>query len=233
MTTTPNNTCELLVQKTKGHLTAVQGEINLISALLPTAELPDARFVKYTLRRDNPATIAASELLADKGFLHFLVAPDFSQYEHIDTGVRLYYIENEALYHKPVPADVLLLKKIEEIKENVIKTAGEYAKSAAVDGCIVGGKTIVFNGSLRQKIANRLANESAAGHETVTLIFDGIEYTNTVTLYQQMLLQINLRADRNFDNYQRHLKNIKTLDTEAALKTYNYKSGYEAPLVLM
>lgn len=151
------------------------------------------------------------------------IAADIDNYE----ASLLIEDDNKSVrYAKKVIPELTL----QELKDQKIKDAQAYSQSAEVDGCYVAGVLIVFTGSLRNKIASRLSNESAAGNEDVTLYFNGNEYRNKVALFKQMLLQLNLRADKNFDNLQKHIKKINKLTDKESVITYNHKAYYQEPL---
>lgn len=153
------------------------------------------------------------------------IAADIDNY---DATLKIEGEIKTVTYTKKTPPQPTL----EELKAQKIKDAAEYSQSAEVDGCYVGNLLIIFTGSLRSKIANRLSNEEAAGNATVTLYFNGNAFQNKVEVLKQMLLQINLRADKNFDNLQKHIKKINEMTDKDAVKNYNHEAYYQEPLRL-
>lgn len=71
----------------------------------------------------------------------------------------------------------------------------------------------------------------ALGAENITKVWDGQEYTFSVTDWDTMLNQVEVYASECFNQTQRHLAAINALDTVEAVNEYDFTQGYPEKLV--
>jgi hypothetical protein len=72
----------------------------------------------------------------------------------------------------------------------------------------------------------RLQAEQSKGKETTTLWYEGLMFELPVSTAIQMLLAIELYASECYDNTQRHLAMVDTLETKEEIESYDYRVGY-------
>ena len=78
----------------------------------------------------------------------------------------------------------------------------------------------------RSRLLLRFQAETAKGNETTTLWSNGKEYALPLSVAIDMLYELETYASKCYDNTQRHLANINTLETLEDVQNYDYKSGY-------
>ena len=82
----------------------------------------------------------------------------------------------------------------------------------------------------RSRLLLRFQAENAKRNETTTLWSNGKEYTLPLSVAINMLYELETYASKCYDNTQRHLVNINTLETLEDVQNYYYTLGYPEKL---
>lgn len=82
----------------------------------------------------------------------------------------------------------------------------------------------------RSRLLLRFQAETAKGNETTTLWSNGKEFSLPLSVAIDMLYELETYASKCYDNTQRHLANINTLETLEDVQNYDYKMGYPEKL---
>jgi hypothetical protein len=71
----------------------------------------------------------------------------------------------------------------------------------------------------------------ALGAENITKVWDGQEYTFSVTDWDTMLNQVEVYASECFNQTQRHAAAINSLSTIEDVEAYDFRQNYPEKLV--
>lgn len=117
------------------------------------------------------------------------------------------------------------------LKEKLIAEIEAYDTSTAVNSFMLGGRRMWLDKATRVGLANSINIEKAAGKETTTLWFDGIQYEIPVDTALQMLAALELYALDCYNVTQSHIASVRLLDNVETLEAYDYTVGYPEKLV--
>ena len=126
-------------------------------------------------------------------------------------------------YVEPLPTEAECLECAKEAK---IREIEEYDRSDAVNSLKVNGVTIWYD---QEKRLIYMASVDAAIERslpTIKLPLGDQLIPVPVADAKQMLSALQLYAVAAFNNTERHKKAVMALETEAAVKAYDYRTGY-------
>lgn len=116
-------------------------------------------------------------------------------------------------------------------KQNKIKELSEYDSSDAVNSFSVNGVSMWVPADKRAVLRTSIEAYKALGAESITKVWDGQEYTFSTSDWDAMLNQVEVYASECFNQTQRHLTAINSLDTIEAVNEYDFTQGYPEKLV--
>lgn len=110
-----------------------------------------------------------------------------------------------------------------------------YDSSSHVNVFDFHGKNMWLDKATRVGLFLRFESEKRAGKEFTTLWYDGIQYTLPLTgdfSASDVLASIEVYASQCYDNTQRHLAAIESLDNVEDVLSYDYMEGYPSHISL-
>ena len=117
------------------------------------------------------------------------------------------------------------------VREKVIADIEAHDKSNEVNSFTLAGRQMWLDKETRVGLVNSINIEKAAGKETTTLWFDGVQYEIPVDSALQMLAALELYALDCYNVTHSHIASVRLLDDMALLTGYDYTAGYPDKLV--
>ena len=127
----------------------------------------------------------------------------------------------------PTPEELLARAKSAKIAELEAYDASKEVNSFSVDG-----KTMWLDAATRQQLRISLDAMKAAGRETVTKWFDGVEYTYPIEVWYRMLNAVEVYAADALNVTELHRRDLQEIDNLDDLEIYDYTVGYPNKLEL-
>ena len=131
------------------------------------------------------------------------------------------------VYQEPEPSNA---EKLATAKAEKIAQIENYDASTAVEEFIINGASMWLNHEVRQQIKTSVEAYIATGKETVTKIFDGVEYTFPCETWLQMLATLEVYAAEALNATERHKINVDKMTRRKDVEDYNYTEGYPEKL---
>jgi hypothetical protein len=132
-----------------------------------------------------------------------------------------------SVYQEPEPSDA---EKLAAAKAEKLMQIEMYDSSANVEQFIVNGIPMWLGHELRQQIRTSADAYSAMGAETMTKVFEGMEFTFPITTWLEMLNALEVYAAEALNATERHKNNVSAMDNVEDVEDYNYTTGYPAKL---
>lgn len=132
------------------------------------------------------------------------------------------------VYTEPEPSDEV---KLQMAKQEKIMQIDNYDASSNVEQFTINGTPMWLNHEVRQQIKTSVEAYIATGAETVTKIFDGVEYTFPCEMWLQMLAALEVYAAEALNATERHKINVSKMDNIQDVIDYDYTTGYPLKLV--
>lgn len=129
------------------------------------------------------------------------------------------------LIYEPTDEEKLATAKSEKIKQ-----IENYDASSNVEQFTINGTPMWLNHEVRQQIKTSVEAYIATGAETVTKIFDGVEYTFPCEMWLQMLAALEVYAAEALNATERHKNNVNAMDNIQDVIDYDYTTGYPEKL---
>lgn len=101
-----------------------------------------------------------------------------------------------------------------------------YDSSDEVNAFYIQGKKVWLDKATRAGLMLRFQAEEAIGRETTTLWYNGDMYELPLANAIRMLLTIEVYASACYDNTQRHIANINSLQLIEDIENYDYREDY-------
>ena len=138
------------------------------------------------------------------------------------------------VYKAPVPrekseaqkARIALINARYALRNKII----EYDKSNDVNSFKVGEMQLWLDKATRAGLLLRFQAEKAQGLVSTALWYNGVQFPLPVDNAIAMLYAIELYASACYDNTQRHLAAVNSLQTMEEIEQYDYKVGYPEKL---
>ena len=105
-----------------------------------------------------------------------------------------------------------------------------YDSSDDVNAFYMQGKSMWLDKATRAGLMLRLQAEQAIGKTSTTLWYGSQQFELPMEQAFQMLYALEVYASQCYDNTQRHLAAIQSLQTIDELDGYDYRSGYPEKL---
>lgn len=131
--------------------------------------------------------------------------------------------EGWQLYNAPEPSDS---DKLAAAKEEKLIQINIYDASSEVEEFTINGSPMWLGHELRQQIRTSADAYEALGHETMTKVFNGVEFTFTIAVWRQMLNALEVYAAEALNTTERHKNAINNLTSVQDVIDYDYTVGY-------
>ena len=151
-----------------------------------------------------------------------------------ETGVIVNPIEEQLTengwlpYEEPEPSAEELLANA---KAEKIAQIENYDSSSNVEEFTINGAPMWLGHELRQQIRTSADAYEAVGYETMTKVFNGIEFTFPITAWRQMLNALEIYAAEALNTTERHKNAVNAMDNVQDVIDYDYTTGYPLKLV--
>lgn len=119
---------------------------------------------------------------------------------------------------------------LEDVRTNVLSRLEDYDKSEDVNEFRIDGKRIWFDKSTRLGLMMRLDAELENGKMKTSLWYNGEEFSLDINMAKEMLYNVEVYASECYDTTQKHVLNIKSLETKDELENYDFRSNYPEKL---
>lgn len=126
-------------------------------------------------------------------------------------------------YKEPEPTQEELLKRA---KKEKISQLEEYDNSPEINSFIIDGKNMWLSVEERQQIATQISVSEAAGRESMTRWFDGLNYTFSIKSWKEMLVSLEIYAGDSLNVTERHKAIINSLNNINDVESYDFTTGY-------
>lgn len=131
------------------------------------------------------------------------------------------------VYIEPEPTNA---EKLQAAKDEKLMQIENYDASPNVEQFTINGTPMWLNHEVRQQIKTSVEAYIATGAQTVTKIFDGVEYTFPCETWLQMLTALEVYAAEALNATERHKINIQNLTTVKKVRDYDYTINYPEKL---
>lgn len=121
--------------------------------------------------------------------------------------------------------DKLIAAKLEKIAQ-----IENYDSSSSVEEFIINGVPMWLGHELRQQIRTSADAYEALGAETMTKVFNGMEFTFPIAVWKQMLNSLEVYAAEALNTTERHKNAINAMDNIQDVIDYDYTTGYPLKL---
>ena len=130
-------------------------------------------------------------------------------------------------YVEPQPTEEQLLNRAKRLRGYELK---DYDSSREVNEFFIGDTVVWLDKSTRAGLMLRFQAEQAAQRDITTLWYEGQQFTLPLSQAIAMLYAVEVYASACYDNTQRHLANIDSLQSIEDVEAYDYTTGYPAKL---
>lgn len=131
------------------------------------------------------------------------------------------------VYTEPEPTNA---EKLQAAKDEKLMQIENYDASPNVERFTINGTPMWLNHEVRQQIKTSVEAYIATGAQTVTKIFDGVEYTFPCETWLQMLAALEVYAAEALNATERHKINVSKLNNVQDVIDYDYTTGYPLKL---
>ena len=111
-------------------------------------------------------------------------------------------------------------------KEQMIENIFYYDSSDEVNCFYIADQEMWLDKATRVGLKLRFDAEMASGQINTTLWYEGTPFNLELANAVQMLNAIELYASACYDNTQRHIAIVKSMETIDDIKSYDYRTGY-------
>lgn len=132
------------------------------------------------------------------------------------------------VYQEPEPTNA---EKLQAAKDEKLMQIENYDASPNVEQFTINGTPMWLNHEVRQQIKTSVEAYIVTGAQTVTKIFDGVEYTFPCETWLQMLAALEVYAAEALNATERHKINVSKLNNIQDVIDYDYTTGYPTKLV--
>lgn len=129
------------------------------------------------------------------------------------------------LIYEPTNEEKLATAKFEKIQQ-----IDNYDASPNVEEFTINGNPMWLGHELRQQIRTSTEAYEALGYDTMTKVFNGVEFTFSIEQWRQMLNALEVYAAEALNATERHKNNINTMDNIQDVIDYDYTTGYPTKL---
>ena len=134
-------------------------------------------------------------------------------------GVSMEEVYNMKLVVVPEPT-------LEMIKEGVIKNILDYDNSNNVNVFLLGETPIWLDKATRAGLKLRFEAEIVSGKTETSLWYNNTQFPLLLEDAIKMLYAIELYASECYDNTQRHVSIVNSLENAENVNEYDYTTGY-------
>ncbi len=159
------------------------------------------------------------------------IPPDIEQYKDImlfNEVQTAYYLEHptatlrEVLHYAGASYEQLLNEAITK----KLKQISAYDSSNEVNAFYINNQMMWLPKATRASLSFSLTAEEEAGETTTEIWYKDLSFTLPIATVKQILNAIEIYAKKCFNVTNKHMQEVKRLDTIEAVENYNYKKDY-------
>ena len=128
--------------------------------------------------------------------------------------------------HEPVPYEPTEEEILNREKEHKIEEILRHDSSPEVNIFYIENQEMWLDKATRVGLKLRFDAEIASGQTNTTLWYEGAPFNLELANAVQMLNAIELYASACYDNTQRHIATVKSMEMIDDIKSYDYRIGY-------
>jgi len=126
---------------------------------------------------------------------------------------------------EPTNAEKLAAAKAEKIAQ-----IDNYDASPAVEEFVLNGSSMWLGHELRQQIRTSADAYEALGYDTMTKVFNGVEFAFPINAWRQMLNALEVYASEALNTTERHKNTVQAMTRRKDVEDYDYTVGYPEKL---
>ena len=123
----------------------------------------------------------------------------------------------------PAPTPAQRLREAKDIKLSEIES---YDESPNVNGIIVNGNQVWIPADKRAILKTSVDSYKALGIESITKVWEGVEYTATADEWLFMIAKVEVYASECYNTTARHKAAVEALDNIEDVEEYDFTTGY-------
>jgi len=131
------------------------------------------------------------------------------------------------VYVEPEPTNA---EKLAAAKAEKIMQIENYDASPAVEQFTVNGVPMWLNHEVRQQIRTSADAYESMGYESMTKVFNGMEFTFPIAQWHQMLNALEVYAAEALNTTERHKAAVTAMTRRKDVGDYDYTTGYPEKL---
>lgn len=130
------------------------------------------------------------------------------------------------IYVEPIVPEPTPTQKLREAKDIKLSEIESYDESPEVNGIIVNGNRVWIPADKRAILKTSVDAYKALGIETITKVWEGIEYTATADEWLLMIAKVEVYASECYNTTARHKAAVEALDNIDDVEEYDYTLNY-------
>lgn len=123
----------------------------------------------------------------------------------------------------PAPTPAQRLREAKDIKLSEIES---YDESSEVNGIIVNGSRVWIPADKRAILKTSVDAYKALGIETITKVWEGVEYTVTADEWLFMIAKVEVYASECYNTTARHKAAVEALDNIEDVEAFDITADY-------
>lgn len=135
--------------------------------------------------------------------------------------------EGWLVYVEPEPTNA---EKLAAAKADKIAQIDNYDASSNVEEFTINSTPMWLGHELRQQIRTSADAYEALGYETMTKVFNGLEFTFPIGVWRQMLNALEVYAAEALNTTERHKAAVQAMTRRVDVENYDYTTGYPEKL---
>lgn len=128
--------------------------------------------------------------------------------------------------HEPIPYEPSAEEILNREKEHKIEEILRHDSSREVNCFYIADQEMWLDKATRVGLKLRFDAEITSGQTNTTLWYEGTPFNLELANAVQMLNAIELYASACYDNTQRHIATVKSMEMIDDIKSYDYRTGY-------
>lgn len=136
------------------------------------------------------------------------------------------WVEHISVPYEPTEEEIVNREKEYKIEEII-----RHDSSPEVNGFYIEDQELWLDKATRVGLKLRFDAEIASGQTNTTLWYEGTPFNLELANAVQMLNAIELYASACYDNTQRHIATVKSMEMIDDIKHYDYRTGYPNKLI--
>ena len=117
-------------------------------------------------------------------------------------------------------------EKLAAAKAEKIAQIENYDSSPAVEEFTINGTPMWLGHEVRQQIRTSADAYEAMEYETMTKLFNGVEFTFPIVVWRQMLNALEIYAAEALNTTERHKAAVTAMTRRKDVEDYDYTTGY-------